>query len=54
MSVFRIFNASSTFLPTTHSVASDDDAIAEPQPNVLNFASWMTPSSSTCRDTVSL
>jgi len=29
-------------LPLTHSVASDDDAIAEPQPKVLNLASSMT------------
>src|SRR5690606_23962331 len=28
--------ASSTLLPLIHSVASDDDAMAEPQPNVLN------------------
>ncbi len=32
-------------IPFTHSVASDDDAIAEPQPNVLNFASSMIPAS---------
>ena len=31
--------ASSTFLPLIHSVASDEDAIAEPHPNVLNLAS---------------
>ena len=43
ISVFLIFSASSTVLPFTHSVASDDDAIAEPQPKVLNFASSMTP-----------
>ena len=29
-------------LPLTHSVASDEEAIAEPQPNVLNFAASMT------------
>jgi hypothetical protein len=32
-------------IPLTHSVASDDDAIAEPQPKVLNLASSMTPCS---------
>jgi len=37
-----IERASSTVLPLTHSVASDEDAIAEPQPNVLNLASSMT------------
>jgi hypothetical protein len=31
--------ASSIVLPFTHSVTSDDDAIALPQPKVLNFAS---------------
>jgi hypothetical protein len=31
-------------MPLIISVASDDDAIAEPQPNVLNLASVMTPS----------
>src|ERR1700737_452773 len=42
MSIFLIVRASSTVLPLTHSVASDEDAIAEPQPNVLNLASSMT------------
>src|SRR2546426_8121255 len=42
MSIFLIERASSTVLPLTHSVASDEDAIAEPQPNVLNLASSMT------------
>ena len=37
--LFLIVEASSTVLPLSHSVASDDDAIAEPQPNVLNLAS---------------
>ena len=32
-------------MPLTHSVASDDEAMAEPQPKVLNLASSMTPSS---------
>jgi hypothetical protein len=45
MSVFLIVSASSTVLPLSHSVASDELAIAEPQPKVLNFASSMTPSS---------
>ena len=34
ISVFLMASASSTVLPLTHSVASDDDAMAEPQPNV--------------------
>ena len=42
MSVFLMARASSTVLPLTHSVASDDEAIAEPQPKVLNLASSMT------------
>ena len=42
--VFRIDAAWSTVLPFTHSVTSDDEAIAEPQPSVLNFASSMMPS----------
>ena len=45
--VFLIAIASSTVLPLIHSVASDDDAMAEPQPKVLNLASSMTPSSLT-------
>src|SRR5258708_323938 len=40
---FLIVSASSTVLPLIHSVASDELAIAEPQPNVLNFASSMMP-----------
>jgi len=43
MSVFLILAASSTVLPLSHSVARLDDAIALPHPNVLNFASSMTP-----------
>ena len=43
MSVFLISSASSTVLPRSHSVASEELAIALPQPNVLNFASSMTP-----------
>ena len=40
---FLIVSASSTVFPLIHSVASEDDAMAEPQPNVLNLASSMTP-----------
>lgn len=47
ISLFFIFAASSIVLPLTHSVASELDAIAEPQPNVLNFASIIFPFSST-------
>ena len=43
MSVFLIARASSTVLPLSHSVARLELAIADPQPNVLNFASSMTP-----------
>ncbi len=41
----------STVLPFTHSVTSELEAMAEPHPNVLNLASWMTPESSilSCR-----
>src|SRR5215467_10550487 len=42
MSMFLMARASSTVLPFTHSVASEDEAIAEQQPKVLNFASSMT------------
>src|ERR1039458_9975134 len=41
MSVLRIVSASSTVLPFTHSVAREDDAIAEPQPDALNLGSSM-------------
>jgi hypothetical protein len=47
MSVFLIVSASSIVLPFTHSVTSDDDAIAEPQPKVLNLASSISPSAPT-------
>ena len=43
MSVFLMARASSTVLPLSHSVARLELAIADPQPNVLNFASSMTP-----------
>ena len=39
--VFEIWSASSSVLPLIHSVASDELAIAEPQPKVLNLASTM-------------
>src|SRR5579884_2661958 len=42
ISVFLISSASETVLPFTHSVASEDEAIADPQPNVLNLASSIT------------
>lgn len=47
ISVFFKAPAWSNVLPFTHSVAKELDAIAEPQPNVLNFASIIFPSSST-------
>src|SRR5215472_6532910 len=42
MSMFLMARASSTVLPFTHSVASEDEAMAEPQPKVLNLASSIT------------
>lgn len=36
MSVFLMLSTSWTLRPLTHSVATELDAIAEPQPNVLN------------------
>ena len=42
-SVFLMVSASSTVLPFTHSVTSEEEAMAEPQPKVLNLASSMTP-----------
>lgn len=47
MSVFLMVKASSTVLPFTHSVAKELEAIADPQPNVLNLASTIFPFSST-------
>src|SRR3984957_5030891 len=41
MSMFLMARASSTVLPLTHSVASEDEAMAEPQPKILNLASSM-------------
>jgi hypothetical protein len=43
--VFLISIAWSTVIPFTHSVARDEDAIADPQPKVLNLASSITPPS---------
>src|ERR1035438_7126193 len=42
MSMFLMARAWSTVLPLTHSVASEEEAMAEPQPKVLNLASSMT------------
>src|SRR5438270_10670467 len=42
ISMFLMERASSTVFPFTHSVASEEEAMAEPQPNVLNLASSMT------------
>ena len=47
ISEFLIFNTSSTLFPFTHSVATELLAIADPQPNVLNFDSKIVPSSAT-------
>ena len=46
-SVFLMVSASSTVFPFTNSVTSDEEAMAEPQPKVLNLASSMTPCSFT-------
>mmetsp|Transcript_19860 Transcript_19860/g.49408 ORF Transcript_19860/g.49408 Transcript_19860/m.49408 type:complete len:154 (+) Transcript_19860:152-613(+) len=47
MSEFFRLRASSTDLPLTHSVATDEAAIADPHPKVLKTDSVMFPSSST-------
>ena len=47
MSLFLILPASSRDFPLTHSVAKELDAMADPHPNVLNFASMIFPFSST-------
>ena len=44
ISVFLIVMASSRVFPFTHSLATELDAMAEPQPNVLNLASTIFPS----------
>ena len=45
--LFCMVWASSMFFPFNHTVANDDDAIADPQPNVLNLLSTIFPFSST-------
>jgi len=45
ISLLVIRVAWSSVFPFTHSVTSELEAIAEPQPKVLNLASWITPSS---------
>ena len=50
MSVFLISRASFTVRPLIHSVASEELAMAEPQPKVLNLASSMTWVSGLTRD----
>ena len=45
--MFLMLRPSSMFFPFSHSVATELDAIAEPQPKVLNFVSVMLPSAST-------
>lgn len=52
ISVFFNFWASSTVLPLTHSVAKELEAIADPQPKVLNLASTIFPLSSTLNDII--
>ena len=47
IAILSIANASSTDFPFSHSVAKEEEAIAEPQPKVLNFASVMIWFSST-------
>lgn len=47
MSLFLILPASLTFIPLTHSVAREEEAIAEPQPKVLNAVSTISPLSFT-------
>ena len=46
-SVFLIAPASSRVSPLTRSVINDDEAIADPHPNVLNLTSEIRPFSST-------
>jgi len=41
--MLSIFIASSMLFPFNHSVATLEDAMAEPQPNVLNLASLIIP-----------
>ena len=46
ISLLVIVPASSSVLPFTHSVTRELEAMALPQPKVLNSASWMGPGSS--------
>ena len=46
ISVFLTCPACSTDMPFTRSVMYEDEAMAEPQPNVLNLTSLMMPSES--------
>jgi hypothetical protein len=43
ISVFFNLMASQTFIPLIFSVAKEDDAMADPHPNVLNLTSWISP-----------
>ena len=52
MSLFLMARTSFRVLPFTHSVANDEDAIALPQPNVLNLDEVITPLSSTWRSKI--
>lgn len=47
MSVFLICRHSSIVLPLSHSVATEEEAMAEPQPKVLNLLSTIFPCAST-------
>ena len=52
ISMLSMFIAWSMVLPFNHSVANDEEAIAEPHPKVLNFASviiCVTGSTSICK-----
>jgi hypothetical protein len=42
-----VINETFTVFPLIHSVARELEAMAEPHPNVLNFASMILPSLST-------
>jgi len=47
MSLFLMASTSSRVLPFTHSVASEDEAMALPHPKVLNLDSVIRPLAST-------
>eukprot|EP00553_Chaetoceros_curvisetus_P015354 CAMPEP_0204651452 /NCGR_PEP_ID=MMETSP0718-20130828/13343_1 /ASSEMBLY_ACC=CAM_ASM_000674 /TAXON_ID=230516 /ORGANISM="Chaetoceros curvisetus" /LENGTH=64 /DNA_ID=CAMNT_0051675207 /DNA_START=183 /DNA_END=377 /DNA_ORIENTATION=+ len=47
ISEFLMASTSSTVLPLTHSVATEEEAMADPHPKVLNLDSTIFPSSST-------